>query len=98
VIFEVIGKTDSLRQRAGLPRKAQLPLMEWSGRAPGPCRQVGWQEAPNESSGRSGRVVRWKHRQFEPGEAEEVGRLFATGFNYLLTRKGHEPYVDLNSQ
>ena len=32
-----------------------------------------------------------RYRQFGPSEAEEVGRLFAAGFNDLLVQKGHEP-------
>jgi GNAT superfamily N-acetyltransferase len=39
-----------------------------------------------------------RYRQFGPSEAEEVGRLFAAGFNDLLVQKGLKPYVDLNNQ
>ena len=51
----------------------------------------------SEPSGKGG-MTTVRYRQFERGEAEKVGRLFAAGFNDLLIQRGLEPYVDLNNQ
>src|SRR5215472_6313524 len=48
VHLESLGNFSLTRQRS--PDQQQCRLIGWSGRAPGPRRHIGWQEAPNERS------------------------------------------------